>query len=211
MSKGTAIIGMLVAFAVGYFLGGFSKAGGGPGTGPAAVANVPSAALPDQNVDRYKVPVGNNTPTRGDERAKVTIIEWSDFQCPFCSRVEPTVDQILKTYGRDVRVVWKNNPLPFHQNAMPAAAIDGLRELEPVAGQLADRHPLDDAIGEGDQPHAVVGRHVLQEALGALLGLGQLGAGHGARDVQHQRHHATHGPPRFPEIGCLRLSKPRSV
>jgi protein-disulfide isomerase len=122
MSKGTAIIGMLVAFAVGYFLGGFSKAGG-PGTGPAAVANVPAAALPDQNVDRYKVPVGNNSPTRGDERAKVTIIEWSDFQCPFCSRVEPTVDQILKTYGRDVRVVWKNNPLPFHQNALPAAAI----------------------------------------------------------------------------------------
>jgi len=121
MSKGTAIIGMLIALAVGYFLGGYMGPGSA-GAGNVAQAQIPGAALPDANVERYKVPVGNS-PVRGDERAKVTIIEWSDFQCPFCSRVEPTVDQIIKTYGRDVRVVWKNNPLPFHQNAMPAAEI----------------------------------------------------------------------------------------
>src|SRR5262249_19084799 len=53
--------------------------------------------------------------------AKVTIIQFSDFQCPFCSKVEPTVDEIMKDYSKDVRVVWKNNPLPFHPNAMPSA------------------------------------------------------------------------------------------
>ncbi len=52
----------------------------------------------------------------------MTIVQFSDFQCPFCSRVEPTITDIEKTYGKDVRVVWKNNPLPFHPNAGPAAS-----------------------------------------------------------------------------------------
>ena len=117
MSKGTAIIGMLVALVVGVFLGQTWNKGGEGGT-----AQVPAAALPDTNVERYKIPVGN-APSKGPEHAKVTIVEWSDFQCPFCSRVEPTVDQIMKTYGKDVRVIWKNQPLPFHQNAMPSAQI----------------------------------------------------------------------------------------
>ncbi len=52
----------------------------------------------------------------------MTIVEYSDFQCPYCSRVEPTMDQVRTTYGPDkVRVLWKNNPLPMHQNAKPAA------------------------------------------------------------------------------------------
>ena len=58
----------------------------------------------------------------GNRNAPVTIVVFSDFQCPFCSRVEPTVDQIKATYGKDkVRIVWKNSPLPFHPNAKPAA------------------------------------------------------------------------------------------
>ncbi|MDB4965579.1 MAG: Periplasmic thiol:disulfide interchange protein DsbA [Myxococcales bacterium] len=117
MSKGTAIIGMLVALVVGVFIGNTWH---GSSDGPSV--QVPAAALPDSNVERFKIPVGN-APTKGPEHAKVTIIEWSDFQCPFCSRVEPTVDQIMKTYGKDVRVAWKDQPLPFHQNAMPAAQI----------------------------------------------------------------------------------------
>ena len=116
MSKGSAIIGMLISMAIGIFLGGQLKGGS---SGPMAV--IPAAAIPDANVDRYKVPVSGKEPIKGSANAKVTIVQWSDFQCPFCSRVEPTVDQIIKTYGKDVRVVWRNNPLPFHQNATPAA------------------------------------------------------------------------------------------
>jgi protein-disulfide isomerase len=118
MSKGTAIIGMLVALVVGVFIGGQWNKGSSDG----ATAQVPAAALPDSNVERYKIPLGN-APAKGPDKAKVTIVEWSDFQCPFCSRVEPTIDQIMKTYGKDVRVVWKNQPLPFHQNAKPSAQI----------------------------------------------------------------------------------------
>jgi protein-disulfide isomerase len=119
MSKGTAIIGMLVALAVGFFIGDYHAKSGGD----APAMNVPAAALPDSNVERYQVPLEPHNPQKGPKTAKVTIVQWSDFQCPFCSRVEPTINQIMKTYGNDVRVVWKNQPLPFHQNAMPAAQI----------------------------------------------------------------------------------------
>jgi protein-disulfide isomerase len=115
MSKGTAIIGMLVALVVGVFIGQSWNKSSDSGTN-----NVPSAALPDSKVERFKIPVGN-APTKGPEHAKVTIVEWSDFQCPFCSRVEPTIDQIMKTYGKDVRLAFKELPLSFHNNAHTAA------------------------------------------------------------------------------------------
>ena len=68
------------------------------------------------------IPVSSKDPTWGKRDAPVTVVVYSDFQCPFCSRVEPTLDQVRQTYGPDkVRMVWKNNPLPFHQNAKPAA------------------------------------------------------------------------------------------
>ncbi len=99
----------------GFFVGKYMQDGGSGG-----LAVVPAAALPDPSVDRYKIPLGN-APVKGSADAKVTIVQFSDFQCPFCSRVEPTVDQIMKTYGSNVRVAWKNNPLRFHNNAGPAA------------------------------------------------------------------------------------------
>ena len=51
----------------------------------------------------------------------VTLVEFSEFQCPYCSKIVPTINEILKTYGDDVRVVFKHNPLPFHKDAGPAA------------------------------------------------------------------------------------------
>ncbi|MEM9696518.1 MAG: DsbA family protein, partial [Myxococcota bacterium] len=43
--------------------------------------------------------------------------EFSDFQCPFCSRVNPTVKQIMDEYAEVVQVVWRHKPLPFHKDA----------------------------------------------------------------------------------------------
>lgn len=69
----------------------------------------------------FRVPIIGRPPTRGPDDALVTIVMFSDFQCPFCGRVEPTLDEVVERYGSDVRVVWMNNPLPFHQQAKPAA------------------------------------------------------------------------------------------
>ena len=60
---------------------------------------------------------------RGKPTALVTIVEFSDFQCPFCKRVQTTIDEVRKKYGDDVRFVFKHNPLPFHPRAEPAAEV----------------------------------------------------------------------------------------
>jgi len=92
------------------------KAAGGAGQ-QQAQAQVPAAAPQDQ---RFEVQAGN-APSKGPKNAPVTIVEWSDFQCPFCSRAQPTLKQIMDQYAGKVRLVWKNQPLSFHPNAMPAA------------------------------------------------------------------------------------------
>lgn len=68
---------------------------------------------------RYEVALGE-APVRGSADAAITIVEWSDFQCPFCSRAGPTLEQIQETYGDDVRIVFKHLPLSIHPQA-PAA------------------------------------------------------------------------------------------
>jgi protein-disulfide isomerase len=91
---------------------------------PAAANNNKPAAAPEEDDKTvWKVPVDAKDPVRGSADALVTIVEWSDFQCPFCKRVEPTLKQIRDTYGADVRFVWKDNPLPFHNRAKPAATL----------------------------------------------------------------------------------------
>jgi protein-disulfide isomerase len=82
---------------------------------PAAPGQPPAPTGP------RKVAVPNDAPAFGPKAAKVTIVEFSDFQCPFCSRVEPTVKQIKDTFGKDVKFVWMNEPLPFHSFAKGAA------------------------------------------------------------------------------------------
>ncbi|MBE4748716.1 thioredoxin domain-containing protein [Corallococcus sp. ZKHCc1 1396] len=60
-------------------------------------------------------------PSKGPEGAPVTIVEFSDFECPFCSRANAAVDQVTKTYGDKVRVVFRQFPLEFHKQAQKAA------------------------------------------------------------------------------------------
>jgi protein-disulfide isomerase len=60
-------------------------------------------------------------PVRGNPDAPVLIVEFSDFQCPFCARGANTVEQILEKHGDDVRFVFKHFPLNFHPWAKPAS------------------------------------------------------------------------------------------
>jgi protein-disulfide isomerase/serine/threonine protein kinase len=68
----------------------------------------------------YRIPVGRS-PALGSPEALVTIVEFADFQCPFCARAEPTLKALREKYGEKLRIVWKNEPLPFHMSAEPAA------------------------------------------------------------------------------------------
>ncbi len=75
-------------------------------------------------VDRtvYKVTVDEaNDAIKGGKEPLVTLVEFSEFQCPFCKKVLPTQKKIMDTYGDKVRIVFKHNPLPFHKQAGPAS------------------------------------------------------------------------------------------
>jgi len=58
---------------------------------------------------------------KGDKNAKVTIIKFTDFECPYCTRFYNTLDQILTEYGDDIKFAYKSFPLSFHANAQKAA------------------------------------------------------------------------------------------
>jgi protein-disulfide isomerase len=60
-------------------------------------------------------------PARGPEDAPVRIIEFSDFECPYCLSANPTIAQVLEAYGDRIRLVYRHFPLTIHPNARPAA------------------------------------------------------------------------------------------
>ena len=104
----------------------------------------------------WKLPAGN-APARGPKTALVTIVEFSDFQCPYCARVAPTIAALEAKYGHDLRVLWRNEPLPFHPRAEPAAELAfEARAEKGDAGfwaahdmLFANQRALDDADLEG--------------------------------------------------------------
>jgi len=124
-SKANVIVALVVGLVLGFFGG---RAATGPGksgdsNAQAAAPSAPSqAAKPSRPADPsvFKVPL-EDSPRKGSDDALVTIVEFSDYQCPFCSRAHATVQQLQKDYGNKVRVVMKQNPLSFHPRAKPAA------------------------------------------------------------------------------------------
>lgn len=126
-----SVIGFVILLANGQ--GGFSfGSGNGNGNGAAANTNVAGAPTPTPTPtpaagdDFSKVPkVTSGDHVRGDSNAKVTLIEYSDFQCPYCGQLEPTMEKILADYKGKVRVVYRHFPLttihPYAQGAAEAS------------------------------------------------------------------------------------------
>ncbi len=65
--------------------------------------------------------VAADGPSKGPADASITIIEFSDFQCPFCKRAGPIIEEVLGKYPKDVRIVYRHLPLANHSRARPAA------------------------------------------------------------------------------------------
>lgn len=101
---------------------------------PQAAPQIPQPPAEDMN-KVYDIPVGNS-PIFGDKNAKVTIVEFTDLQCPFCSRFSPPLHEALQAYSKGVRLIVKNFPLPFHPNARPAA------KLAFAAGEQGKYHEM---------------------------------------------------------------------
>jgi protein-disulfide isomerase len=71
--------------------------------------------------DPIKIPTGG-APAKGPENARVTLVEFSDFECPYCSHAVGQVDALMKVFPNDIRLVYKQFPLSMHPHARLAAA-----------------------------------------------------------------------------------------
>ncbi len=133
--KATTFYSVLVAlaFAVGILVGYMAwgrNAAVAAAPAPAAVVEQPANNNPaagvivsptPQRYVRYDIPT-EGFPSLGPDDAEIVIVEFSDYQCPFCSRFhDQTYRALLDAYPGQIRFVYRNLPLSFHQNAMPAA------------------------------------------------------------------------------------------
>jgi len=100
-------------------------------------------------------------PTLGSEDATVTFVEFSDFECPNCRRLEPELKQLRRIYGERIRFIWMDFPLDAHHHAMLAAV------AARCAGEQGQFWPYHDALMSG---HESLGAGNLDD-LGARLGM----------------------------------------
>jgi protein-disulfide isomerase len=92
------------------------------GTPASAVYEALQAGAKLAPLDTAAVPAPTPaSPSRGDANAKVVVQIWSDLECPYCKRVEPTLAELEAAFPGKLRIVWHNHPLPFHSHAMAAA------------------------------------------------------------------------------------------
>ncbi len=73
------------------------------------------------SVPRVQVSTQASAGSTGPSSAPITIVEFSDYQCPFCQRAEESVKEVMKKYGDKVHLVYMDFPLPMHSNALGAA------------------------------------------------------------------------------------------
>jgi len=153
---------VLVSLVVGLILGivvGRATSSVGPGPGPArpdarAQAAAQPHPTPKSDTTVWKIPV-EGSPISGAPDALVTLVEFSDYQCPFCSRAHATIQQVQRDYGSRLRVVMKEFPLttihPMARGAALAALAAGAqgKYWEMHDKLFANQRALDPASLEG--------------------------------------------------------------
>jgi len=121
----SGLLGVLLVLSI--FTGGFGVGGDSPssvGTFPSPIKAAPNAPSPNGAAVADMKALADDDPFLGSEDAPVTIIEWSDYECPFCAKFySQTLDQIKSQYVETgkVKFVYRDFPLSFHPQAEPAA------------------------------------------------------------------------------------------
>lgn len=122
------ISGLAAAFIPGFFVlvtagsGGLAFLKSTPPSPTVAAAPAAPSAAPDAAPTSVTVEIRKDDHIRGNSKAKLTIVEYSDFQCPFCQRFAPTLQKALDEYKDKVRLVYRHFPLDsIHPYARPAA------------------------------------------------------------------------------------------
>jgi protein-disulfide isomerase len=112
-------------------------------------------------LEPYRVPVDTGSaPSRGNPKAPVTILEFSDFQCPYCVRARPVVKQVREAYGDKVRFVFRHFPLDFHAQAQKAG------EAAACAGEQGKFWEMHDLLWESSSKLQVADLKAHAGALG---------------------------------------------
>lgn len=127
-----------------------------PNTKPTGSGN----GRPDATVN-YGVSLGDEPQSRGPDNALVTIVMFGDFQCPYCKRSLGTLDEIMAKHGKDVRIVFRHNPLAMHGEARPAA------RAAMAAGKQGKFWPMHDKLF--DNQHALTEANFVSWASGMGL------------------------------------------
>lgn len=99
-----------------------------------AQAKAEKEAMDKEFKDPKKPKIDESRAIFGPKSAEITIVEYSDFQCPYCTRGYNTMKEVREKYGDKVRVHYKHLPLDFHPEAMPAA-----KYFEAIALQSTDK------------------------------------------------------------------------
>ncbi len=104
----------------------------------AKAATFVEAKMPDDTGMIYNIDV-TNSPVRGPKTAAVRLVEFSDFQCPYCAELQKTLEQVLKAFPKDVQLVYKQYPLNIHPYARQAAAAALFANSQGKFWELHDR------------------------------------------------------------------------
>jgi len=122
------LIGLLIVAS--FFLGSLTTkvsylekgvSSSGPNVAPSPGAAAPQNPRAPQPQSAKVSPVTDKDHVRGNRNAKITLVEYSDLECPFCQRFHLTMKEIMTTYGDKVRWVYRHYPLAFHANAQKEA------------------------------------------------------------------------------------------
>lgn len=123
----STLIMIAVFFFAGFFIGSLWQENqmlktGGSNSGANQAAVPLDAETNEPSMDYSKMPALSDADYfLGNRNAKVVLVEYSDFECPFCGRFHPTTKQALDEYGDDLGLAYRHYPLAFHPNAQKAA------------------------------------------------------------------------------------------